>query len=222
MHISEPDIALSIIEDNKFVREGWKAVLSSAGGITVIGSYPSCEKAFVSSSIGDSNVVLMDIGLPGISGIEGVQYIREHFPSVAILMCTVYEDEEKIFDAICAGAVGYLLKKTTPEELIKAIRDAFEGGSPMTPAVARKIITSFQQPLPAEMQSELTRGEIEVLNLLAVGKSYAAIGKEIFLSIDGVRARIRNIYEKLQSHTRAEAVAKGISRNIIKPPFQHT
>lgn len=213
-------IRLSIIEDNKYVREGWKAVLSSVPDIEVVGSYTSCEKAFASETLDSTDVILMDIGLPGMSGIEGVRYISRNYPDAAVIMCTVYEDEDKIFNAICAGAVGYMLKKILPDELIAAIRSAAKGGSPMTPVIARKIIVTFHQNRPKEAQkhSELTPAEIEVLNLLALGKSYSAIAGEIFLSIDGVRARIRKIYEKLHAHTRGEAVAKGISQKIIRPP----
>jgi DNA-binding NarL/FixJ family response regulator len=213
-------VNLLIIEDNRYVREGWKAVLSSVDDINVIGAYSSCERAFASKSISEADVIVMDIGLPGMSGIEGVRYARQYFPDIAVIMCTVYEEEGKIFDALCAGAVGYMLKKIPPADLIKAIRDAAAGGSPMTPAIARKIIRTFHQTPPNEiqLQTDLTPGEIEVLNLLAVGKSYTAIAEEIFLSIDGVRARIRKIYEKLQAHTRGEAVAKGISQKIINPP----
>lgn len=213
-------IRLSIIEDNRYVREGWKAVFSTVPDIDVIGSYSSCEKAFASKTIGTTDVFLMDIGLPGMSGIEGVRYISRNYPNALVIMCTVYEDEDKIFDALCAGAVGYMLKKISPGELVAAIYSAVNGGSPMTPVIARKIINTFRQDLSrgAPSHSELTPAEIEVLNLLAVGKSYSAIAGEIFLSIDGVRARIRKIYEKLQAHTRGEAVAKGISQRIIKPP----
>lgn len=216
----ESPVWVSIIEDNRFVREGWAAALQSAQGIRVIGAFGSCEEAFAHKSFADSEVVLMDIGLPGISGIEGVRRLKQENSDAAVIMCTVYEDDQKIFDALCAGAIGYLLKEVTPQELIQAIRDAAAGGSPMTPNIARKVITTFQKPSPEDSHPEhtLTDREKEVLVLLAEGKSYATIAQQIFLSRDGVIARIRKIYEKLQAHSRGEAVAKGLARGIIQTP----
>jgi len=211
-------IGVSIIEDNSYLRTGWLAALKSVPDFVVLGAYASCEEAFRSSDPGDSDVVLMDIGLPGMSGIEGVKYLTEHFPKVATIICTVYDDDQKVFEALCAGAVGYLLKKIDAPELIKAIRDAAAGGSPMSPNIARKVIATFHKT-PAKTAEQLTEGESEVLNLLAQGKSYAAIAGEVHLSLDGVRTRIRRIYEKLHVHTRSEAVAKGLSQRLIEPRF---
>ena len=220
MNTQEKDIMLTIIEDNRFVREGWLSILKSAKDIAVIGAYPTCEEGLQSPNIRDSDVVLMDIGLPGISGIEGAAYLHQHHPRIATVMCTVYEDNQKIFDALCAGAVGYLLKKIPAEELIKAIRDAAAGGSPMTPSIARKVISNFHkdQGITAQREALLTEAERQTLSLLALGKSYAAIAEELFISIDGVRTRIRKIYEKLQAHSRGEAVAKGVAKRLIHFP----
>jgi len=135
-----------------------------------------------------------------------------------VIMCTVYEEDEKIFDALCAGAVGYLLKEIEPDELVRAIRDATDGGSPMTPRIARKVIAHFQRPVRKDSENELTDREREVLVLLAQGKSYAAIAEQLFISVDGVGGRIRKIYEKLQAHSRGEAVAKGLAKRLIDPP----
>ncbi|MCB0273518.1 MAG: response regulator transcription factor, partial [Calditrichaeota bacterium] len=138
-----------------------------------------------------------------------------------IIMCTVHDDNEHIFQAICAGAVGYLLKKTPPEELLKAIREAAGGGSPMTPNIARQVITSFQRPSAAEQQEEvytLTPREQEVLEALATGKSYHGIAREMHISINSVRFHIRGIYEKLQVHSRTEAIAMGLKKKLIQPP----
>lgn len=210
-----------IIEDNKFVRIGWELALQKEPDFVVAGSYGSCEEAFKHDTIGDADLVLMDIGLPGMSGIEGVKYLKEHFPEQIIVMCTVHEDDEKIFDALCAGAVGYLLKKTSPRALVKALREAYEGGSPMTPSVARKVIASFQKkPLKTfnGEKIELTEREQQILALMVQGKTYSAIADEICLSIDGVYYHIRHIYEKLHVHTRAEAVAQGLKKRLIPPP----
>ncbi|MGH7595726.1 MAG: response regulator [bacterium] len=211
-------ISVSIIEDNHFLRAGWLAALQAVADFVMLGAYSSCEEAVRSSELGDSDVVLMDIGLPGMSGIEGVAYLSQHFPKIATIICTVYDDDHNIFDALCAGAVGYLLKEIEAPELIKAIRDAAAGGSPMTPNIARKVIATFHKT-PAKTTEQLTEGESEVLHLLAQGKSYATIAGEVHLSLDGVRTRIRRIYEKLHVHTRSEAVAKGLSQRLIQPLF---
>lgn len=210
-----------IVEDNEFIRSGWEIEINNQPDFEVVGSFVSCEDAFDSETIGEADVVIMDIGLPGMSGIEGVKHLKKCYPKLIIVMCTIHEDDEKIFDALCAGAVGYLLKKTTPKDLIRALHDAYHGGSPMTPSVARKVIASFQKTPPKSFTGEaveLTEREQEVLNLMSKGKSYTAIANEIFLSIDGVRYHIRNIYEKLQVHSRAEAVAQGLKSRLIQPP----
>jgi DNA-binding NarL/FixJ family response regulator len=213
-------IWVSVIEDNHFIRTGWVSVLGQSEEVKVIGNYPSCEDAFRDPAFTSSDVVLMDIALgTGMTGIEGAAVIKEHHPAIAVVMCTVYEDEQKIFDALCAGAVGYLLKEVESDELIKAIRAAKTGGSPMTPKIARKVISTFHKPSDnsTDHQASLTEREREVLELLARGKTYAAIAGELFLSIDGVSSRIRKIYEKLQANSRAEAVAKGLAKRIINP-----
>ena len=214
-------IKIILIEDNKFIRSGWELALLNENDFLVIGSYGSCEEAFKFEDFGKADIILMDIGLPGMSGIEGVKVLKEKFPQLIIVMCTVHEDDDKIFEAICAGAVGYLLKKTSPAELIKALREAYIGGSPMTPIVARKVIASFQKtPLKSFTgeKIELSEREQQILKEMSTGKSYAEIAKKIFLSVDGIYYHIRHIYEKLQVHSRAEAVAEGIKKRIIQPP----
>ena len=211
-------IGVSIIEDNRYLRAGWEAALQAVPDFVVLGSHTSCEEAFRSPDIGASDIVLMDIGLPGISGIEGVKHLAKHFPNVATIVCTVYDDDQKVFEALCAGAIGYLLKEIDAAELVKAIREATAGGSPMSPNIARKVIATFHKT-PSRTTEPLTEGESEVLRLLALGKSYAVIAGEVHLSLDGVRARLRRIYEKLQVHTRSEAVAKGLSQRLIPPRF---
>ena len=212
-------IAVSVIEDNRYTMEGCVAILAAAPDIRIAGMYQTCEDAFDDKGFGESEIVLMDIGLPGMSGIAGIHHIREHFPAIATIVCTVYEDDQKIFDALCAGAVGYLLKRASGDSLIQAIREAAEGGSPMSPPIARKVIASFhpRASTVTPEQEALTDGEIAVLTRLAEGKSYAVIAEEVFLSIDGVRNRIRRIYQKLHARTRSEAVAKGFARRLINP-----
>jgi len=213
-------IHISVVEDNRYIRTGWEAILRAVPGFELLGSYGSCEEAFRDPHLAVSDVVLMDIGLPGMSGIEGVRSLKLQSPKTVVVMCTVYDDDQNVFDAICAGAAGYLLKKTPPTELIQAIKDASSGGSPMTPNIARKVLTAFQKPAPlktARKEDQLTQRECDVLEQMAQGKSYAAIARELFLSLDGVRYHIRNIYEKLQVHSRGEAVSLGLKGRLIHP-----
>lgn len=212
-------IKIMIVEDNRFIRTGWEAVIQANKNFNLVGSFPDCETAFISDVPQKTDLVLMDIGLPGMSGIEGVNYLKEKYPNILIVMCTVHEDSEEIFQAICSGAVGYLTKRTSPEELIKSLIEAYNGGSPMTPSVARKVISSFQNVKVSDNEnkiSELNEREQKILNLMAQGKSYNTIADEVCLSIDGVYYHIRHIYEKLHVHSRAEAVAKGIKKHIIQ------
>ncbi len=210
-------IKIIIIEDNRYMREGWTTILDFESDFVVLEAFESCEEAFDSDLMDKADIVLMDIELPGMSGIEGVDYIQQHHAHLSVIMATVFDDDQNVFDALCAGAVGYLMKKVSPEELKKAIRDAQDGGSPMTPNIARKVIQTFHQPSSKEDENQLNDRELEILEQLAKGKSYAAIGKAVFLSVDGVRYHIRNIYQKLQVHSRSEAVSKGISRRLINP-----
>lgn len=216
--IPDKIIMISIIEDNRYLRIGYQTIFEEASDFVVLGNYESCEEAFKSDDFPDSNVVLMDIELPGMSGIEGVKYIKDNFPNMTIIMATIHDDDQNVFDAIQAGAVGYLVKMIPPDELIKAIHEAVAGGSPMTPNIARKVISIFQLPSSKNPDyEELTEKEQTVLSHLAKGNSYAAIAKEMSLSVDGVRYYLRHIYEKLHVKTRAEAVAKGLKDHLIPP-----
>jgi len=211
-------IRIAIIEDNQYVREAWSTTFGLTSDLAVVGAYRDCEKAFAASEFPEADIVLMDIGLPGMSGIDGVRYLAAHHPDINVIMCTVHEEVEKIYEALCAGAVGYLLKEIEPDELAHAIRTAADGGSPMTPRIARKVIAHFQKPARKDSDVELTEREREVLVLLAQGKSYAAIAEQLYISVDGVGGRIRKIYEKLRAHSRGEAVAKGLAKRLIDPP----
>lgn len=199
------------------MREGWSTILDFESDFVVLDAFESCEEAFDTDLMAKADVVLMDIELPGISGIEGVKYLQEEYPDLAVIMATVFDEDKNVFDALCAGAVGYLMKKVSPEELKKAIRDARSGGSPMTPNIARKVIKTFHDPPSNDDVEVLNERELEILEQLAKGKSYAAIGKTVFLSVDGVRYHIRNIYQKLQVSSRSEAISKGFSQRLINP-----
>ena len=207
-------IKVGIVEDNPYMREGWETFIDLEKDMCIVGSYESFEKAWDSDELKKCDVILMDIELPGISGIEGLRKIKQEGLDVQIIMATIFDDDDNIFNAVKAGAVGYLLKKTSPEDLVVAIRQAFAGGSPMTPNIARKIIQTFHvKALPK--QEALTEREHEILQELATGRSYTEIGKKVFLSVDGVRHHIRGIYKKLEVHSRSEAVSKGINKNLI-------
>lgn len=217
LHNMIKPVKISIIEDNHYLRKGWEAVLGDNPHIELTGSYSSCEEAFaLHDNIAGSNFILMDISLPGISGIEGVKYINRNFPETDVIMITVHDDDEYVFNAVCAGAVGYLHKKVTPNELLDAIHTARSGGSPMSPRIARKVIDLMRNPAIDADKVSLSKREKEVLQHMAQGKSYAEISKAMFLSIDGVRYHIRSIYEKLQVHSRAEAVAKVLQNRLLE------
>lgn len=209
-------IKISIIEDNEYMREGWNAILDTQEDFCVLDAYESCEDAFASETFGRNDIILMDIELPGMTGIEGVKYVRKHHPDIHVIMATIFDDDKHIFKALKAGAIGYLLKKVGPDDLCKAIRDACAGGSPMTPEIARKVIQSLHVKKPKQKSLQLNERELQILNELATGKSYLAISKDIYLSEDGVRYHIRNIYRKLEVNSRTEAVAIGMKNQIIE------
>lgn len=218
MAIPDKFISISIIEDNHHLRSAWRSLLENVDDFILVGDYSSCEEALNTPKLADSDVILMDIGLPGMSGIEGVYALKQRFPNMNIIMITVHQDDQHVFDAICAGAVGYLLKSVTPEEMIEAVRQAMEGGSPMTPQIARKVISAFQQPQSGNAEKiSITGKERQVLEYLAEGKSYKMIADRMNLSVHSIRYYLRSIYEKLQVGSRAEAVAKGLKQRLINP-----
>lgn len=204
-----------LIEDNVFVRTGWEVALESEKDFVVLNSFSSCEDALKSESIKKSDIILLDINLPGISGIKGAEEISAINPRALIIMITIQEDDSSIFGSLQAGAIGYLHKSVSPEEMIESINIAIKGGSPMSPQIARKVLKSFHQIKPKFEQDQLTEKEKEILKLLSEGKSYKTIAGEIFLSVDGVKYHIRSIYQKLQVNSRAEAVSKGQKLRIL-------
>lgn len=211
-------INVVIVEDNNVIREGLAALINGTPGYACIGEFPNCEVFLAKLNNLKADVVLMDIGLPGINGIEGVKQAVKKKEDINILMLTVYEDSDKVFDALCAGACGYLVKKTPPAKLLEAIRDAYEGGSPMSSNVARQVITAFKETksnASNDSEYQLSQREKEVLGLLADGYNYQEIAASLFISVDTVRHHIRNIYKKLHVHSQSEAVAKAIRKKLI-------
>ncbi|MCH8568039.1 MAG: response regulator transcription factor [Balneolales bacterium] len=216
-------IKIVIIEDNKYMREGWKTFIDFEPDMEVAGAFESCEAAIEFQDFSDVQLIIMDIELPGITGIEGVRIIKKSYPDMLCIMATVFDDNQHVFDALRAGAVGYIMKKTSPVDFIAAIRTALDGGSPITPNIARKVISIYQEQEEVISEEEaLNEKEKQILEHLAMGKSYAEIGGDIFLSVDGVRYHIRKIYEKLQVHSRSEAVAEALSRKLIDSPARDT
>ncbi|MDZ7721188.1 MAG: response regulator transcription factor [Balneolaceae bacterium] len=208
-------IRVVIVEDNQYIREGWETILDSDSQIVVKNTFRDCESALESDDIAWCDIILLDIQLPGILGTEGVEKFLEINPKLSIIMISVMEDSQHIFKALQNGAIGYLIKKVGPDELIQAVKDAYEGGSPMSPIIARKVIASMQTQPKKKKKLDLTDREQQVLRLLAEGNSYSAIADKIYLSVDGVGYHIRNIYRKLQVNSKAEAVAMGLANGLI-------
>ena len=211
-------IRVTIFEDNKHLRETFTLLLNSAEGFSCSGAFPNCKDMLQNITANPCDVVLMDIEMPGMNGIEATQLIKKHFPEVLVLIQTVFFEDEYIFDAICAGASGYILKTTTPEDYLEAIRNVQSGGSPMTPGIARRVLELFKinlRPQPANNDYNLTTQEKKVLQLLVEGKSFKMIAAELYVAFDTVKAHIRNIYAKLHVHSGTEAVSKAIKNRIV-------
>src|SRR5271154_4445241 len=209
-------ISISIVEDNEKLRGTLAKVIGRAEGFRFASDYGSAEDALVGLPKVKPDVVLMDINLPGMNGVECVRQLKVLLPATQIMMLTVYEDTENIFNALAAGASGYMLKRTPVKELIEAIHEVKRGGSPMTTHIARKVVLSFQktsgQQQAANELSELSEREQQVLDLLAQGLIYKEIADKLEISYETVHTYIRRIYEKLQVRTRTEAVAKFLQR----------
>ena len=210
-------IRLLIFDDNPTLLEGLRLVLQESDSIFLAGSYSTAENAVPVIRKDKPDVILMDIQMPGISGIEAVRKIKESFPVLPILMQTVFEDTEKVFAAICAGASGYILKTTTSEKLLEAIKEVHAGGSPMSPPIARKVLQLFQHQF-ADVQQDyqtLTPREREVLACMVKGQSYKMIADVCNITFNTVHTHIKKIYEKLHVNSASEAVAKAIKQRIV-------
>ncbi|RLD15212.1 DNA-binding response regulator [candidate division KSB1 bacterium] len=211
-------IQIVITEDNDTVREGLMTLIDNSAHMQCLAGFGSCEELLDNfARVEEADIFLMDIGLPGMSGIDGVREIKKRKPDALILMLTVYEDEDLVFDALKAGAIGYLLKKTHPLKLIDSIEEAYHGGSPMSSNIARKVVAFFQKSAaPAETKNDLSPREMDILQELCQGNSYKIIAYNLNISIDTVRTHIRKIYRKLQVHSQSEAVIKALKNGIVK------
>jgi DNA-binding NarL/FixJ family response regulator len=212
-----PVIKVAIVEDQRQIREGLAVLIDGTEGFCCAGSFGSMEEALRRLGSRSPEVVLVDIGLPGISGIEGIRLLKERHPKMLFLALTVYKDDQRIFDAICAGARGYLLKNTPPARLLESIREIVSGGAPMSPEVARRVIELFQEfHPPKHADYRLTPHETRLLKLLIEGHNYKTAANEVGSSIHAVSFHMRNIYEKLQVHSKSEAVAKALRFGIAR------
>lgn len=214
----ESPIRVALVEDERRTREGLRALIEGSQGFLCLSAWRSIEEALAAdSTIAPApHVLLLDLGLPGISGIEGISPLRERYPETAIVILTVYEDNDRVFDALCAGASGYLLKNTPPVKLLDSLRDASNGGSPMSPEIARRVIELFRRFRPPEKaQYNLTPHELRLLKLLVEGHSYKTAAAQLDVSVNTIAFHVQNIYGKLQVHSKSEAVARALRENLL-------
>ncbi|MEZ5083483.1 MAG: response regulator transcription factor [Bacteroidales bacterium] len=208
------EINVLIVEDDPEIRDWMQSVLLQADGINCLLAFHDAESCIKQYDEKDPDVVIMDIHLPGMNGIECIKKIKPLKPRVQFIMFTVFEDDENVFESLCAGASGYILKNTTPEKLVDAIRELYNGGSPMSSTIARKVISSFNKPDSCQSQyNKLTTREKELLDELSKGYRYKEIAEKMFISVETVRTHIRNIYEKLQVQSRTDALNKVFPRD---------
>jgi len=210
-------VKVAVVEDVSDIREGLSFLIAGTSGFECCGSYRTMEEALDGIARARPDLALLDIGLPGMSGIEGVRRLGESFPSVIPLMLTVYEDDERVFDALCAGACGYLLKKIEPAKLIESLREAAEGGAPMSPEVARRVVERFRVPRAAPaIEHALTPHESRLLQMLVEGHSYKTAAAALGVTTHTVSFHLRRIYEKLHVHTKAEAIATALRNRLAR------
>lgn len=216
--VSRPLAKVVIIEDQDKIRAGLSALISGTPGFECVGAWSSMEEAIAGIDAVSPDLALLDIGLPGISGVEGISLLKDHRPDLVILILTVYEDEDRIFGALCAGACGYLLKGTPPARLIESLSEALDGGAPMSPQIARRVIEHFHTPRKSapRPESELTPHETRILRLLVEGHHYHTAAEELGVSVNTIRFHLRRIYDKLQVHSKSEAVVKALRDRLLR------
>jgi DNA-binding NarL/FixJ family response regulator len=214
--MTDHEITVAIVEDDASLRNGLCLLIDGTRGYRCVGEFGSVAEALQRLGEEGADVLLLDIQLPVMLGSEGVSHFKQKFPWMQILMLTVYDEQEKVFESICRGACGYLLKKTPPAKLLEAISEAHAGGAPMSPEIARKVITLFQQTrAPETVDHDLTPQEVRLLRLLAQGFSYQACAEQLAISVNTIRNYIRSIYDKLHVHTKSEAVTKALRSGVI-------
>jgi len=215
-NLSKPMIQVAIVEDQRDVREGLKALISGTAGFNVSATYRSMEEALKNIKMMLPQVVLVDLGLPGMSGIQGIRLLKQLYPDLLLIVLTVYDDDDRIFHAICAGACGYLLKKTPPVRLLQCIEEVVAGGSCMSPEVARRLLELFRTVTPPIGSAyDLTPHELRLLKLLVQGHQYKSAAAATGVSVNTISFHIRKIYEKLHVHSKSEAVAKALHCRLV-------
>lgn len=205
------NIKLSLVEDDPEIRKNLALIINTSDGMICENTYDNAEDFLTALDEEKPNVVLMDISLPGITGIKAVEKMKEMAPEVEALMLTVHQDDQLVFDSLCAGASGYLVKNTPPQRIVEAIRETMSGGAPMSTSIARMVVKSFRR----QQQTDLTEREMDVLDQLCKGKSYKLIADALFISQDTVRSHIKSIYKKLEVNSKSEAVAKAFKDRLV-------
>ncbi|MDQ6760637.1 MAG: response regulator transcription factor [Acidobacteriota bacterium] len=210
-------IRVAILEDQRDIREGLKELIDGAEGLCCSATFGSVEEVLRNIGTDVPDLVLVDIGLPGKSGIEGIRLLKQRYPDLLPLVLTVFEDDRRIFDAICVGACGYLLKNTPAQRLVQGIRDAAAGGAPMSPEIAARMIALFRRIRPAPLpDNNLTPHELRVLKLLVDGHNYKTAAIELSVSVNTISFHVRRIYDKLHVHTRSDAVVRALRDHIVE------
>ena len=213
---SETTIRVAIVEDRREIRDGLATIINGTPGFRCTAAYRSMEDALESIDDNLPDVVLNDIGLPGMSGIDGIRILKQRHPELLVLMLTIYDDDDRIFEALCAGASGYLLKKTPPARLLESLREAVAGGAPMSPEVARRVVALFRAFRPPDNTNcELTPHETRLLRLFVEGHNYKTAAAELGVTVHTISFHLRSIYEKLQVHSKSEAVVKALRNRLV-------
>ena len=208
-------VKIVIFEDNHSLRQSLKILMDGVEGYQVVGDFENCRQAGKIAEELQPDVVIMDIDMPGVDGIEGLKLIKDKRPDTQVIMHTVFEDDERLFQCLCNGANGYLLKNTSFVTILEAIENVQHGGSPLSPSIARKVLNSFHRSSESKLQYQLSAREVEILGLMVKGFSYRMIASHCFISLDTVRGHIRNIYSKLHVNCGREAVAKALKDKIV-------
>lgn len=208
-------ITVAVIEDHPRIREGLRILIDGTEGYRCAEAFSAMEEALARLGAHGPDVALVDIGLPGMSGIEGIRCLKARYPGTAVLVLTVYEDDRRIFDAMCAGAAGYLLKKTA--RLLESVREVLDGGAPMSPEIARRVVALFRDfQAPPEGGHTLTPHELRLLKMLVEGHNYKTAAADLGVSVNTIRFHMRSIYEKLQVHSKSAAVSKALRARIVR------
>ena len=209
-------LRIAIVEDHRELRECLTALLDGTEGFRCTGSFRSMEDALAAVRSDTPDLMLVDLGLPGMGGIEGIRVLKARYPQLLVLALTVHADDERVFGALCAGACGYLLKRTPPARLIEALKEAATGGAPMSPEIARKVIEHFRRVRPPDgADYHLTPHELRVLTLLSQGHNYRTAAAELSVTPSTISFHLQRVYEKLQVHSKTEAVAKALRQRLI-------